>query len=760
MICVFIIFDKIYLMKYYYLIIFFIFSQTLYSQITGYVFDSENKPISNVDVYFSDQDILLKTNDSGIFFLENDLPQNSYVHFFKQGFASKLIIFDKDSELKFILKKLHVTIDEIGVSETYSELGNVKLTNIEKKSINDVFLNGNSMVESITELSGVDMISSGLGIQKVVVRGLSGMRVVSYLNGMQINNQQWANDHGIGFTDLGLGEVHLIKGSSALKYGAEAIGGLLYFKDEPFISNNKLKGYFATKFNNSNYLSSSKFGLKWNKKNLFINVHAQYSIATDYRLPDLDDDDQTSAFLYNSRFKQNAIKFSLSYRYKKLQHTFRYQLHNESPGIPGHVHGDPSLTNPNDLYSDYLDLNEDFKLARPNQIVNNQLFIYEADYFLKNIKFNLYAGHFINNLQEWEKWTRPAFDINSSNTLITPSIRINSKDFVINFGSQISYLDNLNKMDDRLVPDASSFNLGHFFIVEYEKNNFGFNSGIRYDYKKLQSNDDFLNIGYSNYFKSTSSSCGLYYSLNDHIFRLSYSGAYRAPHFSELFSNGVHHGTNRFEIGNQDLEIEKANQYDFKYQWSNDHLGFVINVFNQDISNFISITPTNENRSGYKVYNYIQYDNVTLKGVEMNLHYHPHVLHDLHLEQSYSFLKSENQDDNYGLALTPANSIKSKVKYDFSQSEKLAKFKLSYFSFYHIYKFQQNSFAEYEEITEGYSLIHLKLGLKFNKNFKASIGVNNLLDEIYTPHISRIRGVAGGIPHPGRSYNISLKYEF
>ena len=48
------------------------------------------------------------------------------------------------------------------------------------------------------------MISSGLGIQKIVVRGLSGMRVVTYLNGMQINNQQWANDHGIGFTDLGL----------------------------------------------------------------------------------------------------------------------------------------------------------------------------------------------------------------------------------------------------------------------------------------------------------------------------------------------------------------------------------------------------------------------------------------------------------------------------------------------------------------------------------------------------------------------------
>ena len=95
------------------------------------------------------------------------------------------------------------------------------------------------MIDDIAELSGVDMISSGLGIQKVVVRGLSGMRVVTYLNGMQINNQQWANDHGIGFTDLGLSELDLIMGSSALQYWAEAIGGLLYFKDAPFITTDK-----------------------------------------------------------------------------------------------------------------------------------------------------------------------------------------------------------------------------------------------------------------------------------------------------------------------------------------------------------------------------------------------------------------------------------------------------------------------------------------------------------------------------------------
>jgi outer membrane receptor protein involved in Fe transport len=92
--------------------------------------------------------------------------------------------------------------------------------------------------------------------------------------------------------------------------------------------------------------------------------------------------------------------------------------------------------------------------------------------------------------------------------------------------------------------------------------------------------------------------------------------------------------------------------------------------------------------------------------------------------------------------------------------EKLVKYKLDYFSLYHIYKFSQEDFAEYEELTESYNLINLQIGLKFNNKLRCSIGLNNLLNKEYSPHTSRIRGVAGGIPNPGRSFSINLKHEF
>jgi len=726
----------------------------LLGQSEGIVLDEENNPLVQVDVFLADQNIITKTDSKGMFFFDEDLPNNTYINFFKNGYISQLVKYKKTTDFKIVLKKLHVTLDEVGVVESYSELGNSRLTSIEKKSLDRVFTSENSMVESITHLSGVEIISSGQGIQKVVVRGLSGMRVVTFLNGMQINNQQWANDHGIGFSDLGLGEVELIKGSSALKYGSEAIGGLLYFKDEPFVSSQKLSGYFATKFSNSSYLTSNQFGVKWNQKNLFFNLYGQYALSTDYRLPD-------GTYLFNSRYNQRAIKFSVAHRYKKLQNIFRYQYHFENPGIPGHAHVlNPAEIDIVDITSSSVDLSDDYKSSVPYQLVNNNLFTFQSNYMLNNLKLSMHAGYFLNNLKEHEKWTRPDFDISIKHLQLSPNVRYNVDKFTFNLGSQISLLNNINNQDKRLVPDASSINVGPYAIVDFEDENFGFNYGIRFDYKSLECNDTYFDINYDNEFSRTSFSAGLYYKLSKNTIRLTYSGAYRAPHFSELFSNGVHHGTNRYEIGNINLDIEKANQIDLKYQWANDHFGVVLNPFFQDISNFISITPTDSFQNNYRKYNYMQYESVTMTGVEMNLHYHPHQLHNLHLEQSYSFLQTTNKDDQYGLAMVPANSIKTKILFDFAEYENIAKYKFSYISLYHTYKFKQENFAQYEELTKSYNVLNFSLGLKLNKKLDCRLGINNLLNEEYSPHTSRIRGVAGGVPDPGRFYTIDLRYDF
>ena len=86
-----------------------------------------------------------------------------------------------------------------------------------------------------------------MGIQKIVIRGLSVE--LFHLNGMKVNNQQWANDHGMGFTDLGLSEIELIKG--ALLIIVEAVGGLVLRTH--LLQKVKFFWIFCTKFDNSHF---------------------------------------------------------------------------------------------------------------------------------------------------------------------------------------------------------------------------------------------------------------------------------------------------------------------------------------------------------------------------------------------------------------------------------------------------------------------------------------------------------------------------
>ena len=225
--------------------------------------------------------------------------------------------------------------------------------------------------------------------------------------------------------------------------------------------------------------------------------------------------------------------------------------------------------------SDAFSFNDDYKMTRPTQYVSNHLFIYENNFFVNNNKFSFYVGHFLNNLQEYEKWTIPAFDMDLSTTQLRFNLRKKLNNFTLNIGSQATSNSNKNHTVDYLIPDGKSNDIGLYSILDYEKNNFGFNVGGRLDYKEIACDIE----DYKKLFSSISSSAGAYLKHKNHIFRLTYSSAFRSPHLSELFSNGVHHGTNRHELGNSNLDIEKGHQFDFKYQWSSNHFGIVALAF-------------------------------------------------------------------------------------------------------------------------------------------------------------------------------------
>ena len=240
-------------------------------------------------------------------------------------------------------------------------------------------------------------------------------------------------------------------------------------------------------------------------------------------------------------------------------------------------------------------------------------------------------------------------------------------------------------------------------------------------------------------------------TFNDHKLKFSYSSAFRTPHISELLSDGVHHATRRYEVGDPDLIEEKGNQLDLTYEWSDEHLGLIINPFYNNIDDFIILSPQDSIINNNPLYVYEQLDNVQLKGIEMNIHYHPHFIHQLHIEERISIMEGKSSKDQF-LPLMPANTFQTSVKYYFLNKNI---FNCREVSFDHIYNSSQKKVANNESPTDDYSIINASLlfGSKSNK-INLLIGVRNLLNVEYTPHLPRLKSYE--IPHVGRSYNLKL----
>jgi iron complex outermembrane receptor protein len=113
-----------------------------------------------------------------------------------------------------------------------------------------------------------------------------------------------------------------------------------------------------------------------------------------------------------------------------------------------------------------------------------------------------------------------------------------------------------------LVPAYDEYSTGAFGYVKktWDKNTFS--AGLRVDYIQNKGKQQFVDgeeifTGFDNKFGNLSGAIGYTHTFNDVLnFKANAGTAFRAPNPAELGSNGVHEGTNRYEIGNGNLAPE------------------------------------------------------------------------------------------------------------------------------------------------------------------------------------------------------------
>ena len=245
-------------------------------------------------------------------------------------------------------------------------------------------------------------------------------------------------------------------------------------------------------------------------------------------------------------------------------------------------------------------------------------------------------------------------------------------------------------------------------------------------------------------------------SLNDNLtLRLNAASGFRAPNLAELTSNGIHEGTNRYEIGNNDLKTEQNIQTDLNLEYNTSHFEFFVNGFYNHVNNFIYTSPTGESLANNDVFKYIQ-NNAKLYGGEIGVHFHPHPLDWLHLESSFETVTGEKQIGDY-LPLIPANNWNNTLRTEFDIKNWLSD---GFASLNVSSTFKQNNVSGFETASKGYSLVNIGFGgtVKIGKTiFNVTLNGNNLFNESYIAHLSRLK--TDGIQNIGRNFIVGINFE-
>jgi len=729
-------------LKILFILLFCSFSAYSQNLIKGYISDSLDKtPIDMCNVYLPEIEKIVQTDEKGFFSINNIPKGKQKIIIYKPGYETQsnvVELYTISKDLSFELKPSVIEMDEVIVSTPFHKLQNENIMKVDKINISTLHENGSTSIAiGISEIPGVNNISTGLGIGKPVIRGLSSNRVLVYNQGVRIENQQFGEEHGLGLSDQGIGSIEVIKGPASLLYGSDAIGGILYINPEFFSDSKILKLNFNNRLFSNTAGYSTSIATKWSGKKIkYIfrvsnTSHADY-LTKKYRVT-------------NTRFSEKDFKSGLGFHNENFKTELRVNFNTSKIGIPEDGIKEQSKSR---------------KLIVPYQLIFNQIISLKSNYFFNNSGLALNIGYTNNQRKEFEdheedhetkshSYNDPALDMKLKT--YTYDFKYHFKKFETIIGSQGMLQTNKNYGFETLIPDAEIKDFGIFLNSDLHFDIFDIQFGFRNDIRRIEIlKKDLYN------FNSFNVAFGIKINLIENaFFRINIASGFRAPNLAELTSYGVHHGTSRFEIGSLNLEKEHNSQIDISYEYSNKHFEIGLNGFYNQLYDYIYLSPTNKSINNFEVFEYVQ-SNASLYGGELTFHYHPHPLDILHLKTSFETVTGNLKDGSY-LPLIPANKIKQLFRVNF----KNLKFKESYAFFKVQSIFKQNKVSYFEEQTKGYTLFGLGLGgiiNLFNNPLKSNISITNLTNKKYVSHLSRLK--SDGIFDIGRNLIISLDYNF
>ncbi len=730
----------------------------------GKVIDkSSQNPIPGVTVFIPELNKGVITDLDGTFFVSGLPSRNITFQFSYIGFRTEIKMLKPSDAGKNILIEMDETstnIEEVVVSGAYIMSKESSPISIEKVSRESILkMPSPSLMTTLTKTPGVNEISMGPGISKPVIRGLSFSRVLSVYQGGRFENQQWGADHGLGLTETGIENVELIKGPASIIYGSGAMAGVVNLIEERPALTGKVQGDVNLRGYSNSLGGRSEMGIKGTSENgFFWKVRGALESHADY----LDGDRN---IVGNTRFNTQNFKSGIGWQKKWGDTQLRYTFLQQKLGILEE-----------DALDELVTTRKDRAIQVPFQHVSDHFLNSETNVFLGEDKLKVALGYHFNFRKEIEE-NKDEVDLglNQQNFMYDLKyFKALSPYLEAIIGVQGFYLSNKNLVDagEFLIPDATKDDRSIYTLLNYNKDKWVLQGGIRYDYRKVVANaggSHFVDYGFilpgdpdsrslERTFDGVTASSGATYRPNSHWrFRLNVAQGFRAPDLAELFSNGPHPGTSRFERGNASFDREQNIQTDFGVRYSRSNFSLSGETFYNHIDNYIFFSPTAERINDLSVWVFDQ-DDARLYGGELEFEFHPTSIKWFKGGTSYSYVIGQRRSDMSYLPYIPPFRWNQNVDFTFKNFKGIQN---PYLSLTGSYIFDQNRAAPLELSTAGYYLLGLQMGgtVKFGTQpVDVFISGSNMLNKTYLDHLSLFR--AFGVNQIGRNIALNVRVPF
>ena len=773
-------------------------------ELAGRIFDIETKvPLAYVQVRIEGTDLNTYSDLDGNFYFQNLCNETNTLIVSSLGYCDTICEGHHDHSrsshiyLKHTVKVLdEVTIKLVKKKEKGTET--ISQESISKESYSDN--PSQTMASVISNLEGVTLASTGNNIELPVIHGLYGNRVLILNNGFKHGFQNWGTDHAPEIDISGADKITVIKGSGGVRYGPEALGGVVIVESDRLQLNKPFKASLGSGYqtNGKGYLINSKIsqGLKkWS-----YHMGGQYTRLGDKHSPDYSLTNTgkiEKSFNTGIRFNSNDwdVKTYYSFIDQNLA-LLRSSVAESGNSFIRAINSErPMIVDP---FS--------YDIKEPNQLSKHHLAKAEISWWYSDeSKITFRAGKQFNQRQEYDvrrNAEKPIIDLD----LTTDDYQLEWKhpdwlklDGLI--GLQAYIQNNDNNPGTGTTPFIPNYNTLRYsgFIVEnlkMDKNTFEFGLRVDYEYNNVrgrQTNQEIFKDEYS--FTNLTSSLGFIHQFSGNsTYRTNIGTAWRTPNMMELYSFGQHGFKTSFGLlryysdQNGDLKTDQVltmNESNIKpekgYKWINEWVTqqksntYTFVAYSHYIENYIYERP-------YAVIGTIRgpmpayiFDQTNALFVGADLRWRRSWSKRLSGAWGLSYLWSRDVKNNDYLINQPPVTTSYKLSWEM---RKAWKFESSTLSLKPSYTFKQHQaprtikpedlindtesinkeseIFDFKDAPEGYFLFDLSWNFRL-KNIQGGLTLTNVFNTRYRSYLNEMRYFAD---EPGRNLIFSINYIF